>query len=391
MMRPNKYIFASKILPLGGRNIAEIQAELLQKGDEYFAVVERPAKKTTYLYFSPIEVLTIKEGALTRERRQKTEKKVETVDSTNPLLSLKTYLSEITQISKGKLPDFSTGFFGYVGYDCVQYLEKIELPKERTVEPEACLMFYGNAVLIEPEQGRLTIVVTRDAKGEAATEALETIEKKLKSIKRSRAAAALKTIKSRSPSAPQKVPIEFQKGAEKVKNHIREGDIFQCVISARYQFTRRDPLKVYRALCQLNPSPYHYFFKLGKLSIVGASPEPLVVVTGDEVLSYPIAGTRPRGKTTTEDDRFEKQLRKSPKELAEHIMLVDLARNDLGRVCAPGTVHVRELMKTVRYSHVMHLVSIVAGKLKLGKTSLDALFAAFPAGTLTGAPKVRAM
>ncbi|MDA2914654.1 anthranilate synthase component I family protein, partial [Acidobacteriia bacterium AH_259_A11_L15] len=187
-------------------------------------------------------------------------------------------------------------------------------------------------------------------------------------------------------------PADYLGAVRRVKGYIRAGDIYQCVLSQRFQTRlRTDPFTVYRALRMVNPSPYMYFLDLGDLQVVGSSPEMLVKVQGRTAHYRPIAGTRPRGTRDDEDRRREQQLRNSVKERAEHIMLVDLGRNDLGRVCEYGSVRVDELMSVERYSHVMHLVSSLRGRLRRGVDCFDALAACFPAGTVTGAPKVRAM
>jgi len=179
---------------------------------------------------------------------------------------------------------------------------------------------------------------------------------------------------------------------EKIKEYIMAGDVFQTVPSLRLELEPGvDPLNVYRALRRVNPSPYMYFLRMGEMTILGSSPEMLVRVTGKKLEYRPIAGTRKRGKDEAEDLKLEDELRHDEKERAEHVMLVDLGRNDVGRVSEFGTVKVRDLMFVERYSHVMHLVSAVEGTLREGLTPVDALAACFPAGTLTGAPKVRAM
>jgi anthranilate synthase component 1 len=180
---------------------------------------------------------------------------------------------------------------------------------------------------------------------------------------------------------------------KRMKEHIRAGDVFQGVISERMRVNlKAHPFRVYRALRMLNPSPYHYYFATAGQAVVGASPEMLLKVGHDgRIETCPIAGTRPRGKDVATDQKMERQLCASVKEKAEHLMLVDLARNDLGRVSEPGTVRVSEFMRVRRFSHVMHLVSTVQGKLSKRHSPWDALIATFPAGTLTGAPKVRAM
>jgi anthranilate synthase component 1 len=184
----------------------------------------------------------------------------------------------------------------------------------------------------------------------------------------------------------------FEAGVRAIQEHIAAGDIYQAVLSQRFETpVTADPFTVYRALRHVNPSPYMYFMRMGGLSIVGSSPEMLVRVEGRHVETHPIAGTRPRGTSDEEDLRLAEELKRNEKERAEHVMLVDLGRNDLGRVCDFGTVRVPQYMALERYSHVMHLVSTVDGRLAEGRDHLDALVACFPAGTVSGAPKIRAM
>jgi anthranilate synthase component 1 len=184
----------------------------------------------------------------------------------------------------------------------------------------------------------------------------------------------------------------YQQAVEVAKEHIRAGDIFQVVLSQRFDVDlQADPFDVYRVLRQINPSPYMYFVRQPELTIVGSSPEPMVRLTGNRVISRPIAGTRRRGKTEEDDRRLAGELTEHPKERAEHVMLVDLARNDVGRVVKFGTERVDEMMTLERYSHVMHMTSQVSGELAVGKTPIDVLRATLPAGTVSGAPKVRAM
>jgi anthranilate synthase component 1 len=184
----------------------------------------------------------------------------------------------------------------------------------------------------------------------------------------------------------------YESGVRTIKEHIAAGDIYQAVLSQRFEATvKSDPLTVYRALRHVNPSPYMYFIRMGGVSVVGSSPEMLVRVEGSRVETHPIAGTRPRGRNEEEDMRLAEELKRNEKERAEHVMLVDLGRNDVGRVCEYGSVRVPQFMGLERFSHVMHLTSIVEGKLADDRDRLDALVSCFPAGTVSGAPKVRAM
>jgi len=203
-----------------------------------------------------------------------------------------------------------------------------------------------------------------------------------------------KDIKRRESSLTQSnvTKEEFMEKVKKAREYIMAGDAFQIVLSQRLsRKTNESPFKIYRSLRSLNPSPYMYYLNYGEIQVVGASPEPLVRLTGDLVESKPLAGTRHRGKNNQEDSALEKDMLGDEKEKAEHTMLVDLARNDLGRICRPGTVKVTQFMTVEKFSHVMHLVSEVEGKIQSDKDAFDALEACFPAGTVSGAPKVRAM
>jgi anthranilate synthase component 1 len=187
-------------------------------------------------------------------------------------------------------------------------------------------------------------------------------------------------------------PVRFAAAVKKIKEHIRCGDIFQCVMSDRFEWPiAGDPFAIYRTLCRTHSTSYQFYLQDGAQVLLGASPELLVEVSGKNVETHPIAGTRPRGTTPTEDAQRQRALLRSVKERAEHLMLVDLGRNDLGRVCHPGSVTVREFMQIRRYTHVMHLVSVVQGRLARGRSAWDALWSCFPAGTLSGAPKLRAI
>jgi len=259
------------------------------------------------------------------------------------------------------------------------------------------LMFYLGLVAFDHVQHRIWIVRnvftggpgSLRAKYDAAVREIERTRRQLVGVD--------PRVRPRRQSARPRFSSNFRKrdylaAVRRAKRHIRAGDIFQVVLSQRFEArTKADPFEIYRALRAVNPSPYLYFLRLGKVAVVGSSPEMLVKVQGREAFYRPIAGTRPRGRSEDEDRRLEVELRADPKERAEHIMLVDLGRNDLGRVSEYGTVRVEELMAVERYSHVMHLVSSLRGRLRADVDCFDALMACFPAGTVSGAPKVRAM
>ncbi|MFQ5817966.1 MAG: anthranilate synthase component I [Terriglobia bacterium] len=305
------------------------------------------------------------------------------------------------------LPPFSAGAVGYFGYDVVRLLER--LPERATDDlglDDARLMFFSHLLAFDHVQQQLLLIanVFRDhghaslaQKYRYACESLRALEARLARPIGTGGARLPRRVRARGRAAPPRLhsnfrPADYLAAVRRVKRYIRAGDIYQVVLSQRFQRrVRTDPFSIYRALRIVNPSPYMYFLHLGDLDVVGSSPEMLVKVQGRTALYRPIAGTRARGKTEEEDRRLEQQLCQSVKERAEHIMLVDLGRNDLGRVCAYGTVKVEELMFVERYSHVMHLVSSLRGRLRAGVDCFDALAACFPAGTVTGAPKVRAM
>jgi anthranilate synthase component 1 len=292
------------------------------------------------------------------------------------------------------LPRFTGGAVGYLTYDAVRLFERIPARHPARGQPIASFSFYRSLVAFDHARQRLVLIADVDAGSRsafvAAQEALDALQEDL--------ARPPGVAKRRGPAAP----IDggsmlgdgdlFLSGVERAKQHIGAGDIFQVVLSRQHTMAcGTDPFDVYRALRMVNPSPYMYFLKDGDSAIAGASPEMLARVENGRVETRPLAGTRPRSADPEMDQRLEAALRSDAKEQAEHLMLVDLGRNDLGRVCRFGSVAVPELMAVERYSHVMHLVSSVTGELAPGKDALDALVATFPAGTLSGAPKIRAM
>jgi anthranilate synthase component 1 len=316
----------------------------------------------------------------------------------DPLDALAGLLKEIRYRPAPGLPRLSGGAVGYIGYDYVRYLEKVGGDRPLTEAPDAMFLFPSRLVIFDNVRHTVLIVAHASiAAGEDPGDGY------------ARALAAIEEVRGilRAPLEGSEVPDgddggeapafemtrgEFLDAVRKAKEHIRNGEIIQAVLSNRATVrTRRTPAEVYRVLRALNPSPYMYLLRMGDLSVVGSSPEILVRLEGDEIQLRPIAGTRPRGDTPSEDRRLETELLSDPKELAEHVMLVDLGRNDVGRVAAWGSVKANELMGIERYSHVMHIVSNVIGKLREGLTAFDVLRAAFPAGTVSGAPKVRAM
>ncbi len=298
-------------------------------------------------------------------------------------------------------PPFAGGAVGYLGYDAVRLVERIpHTCRDEDGLPEAWFGLYDGVVAVDRARQRLLLVAAaRTNDGPAA--AWDRAVARLEALRRAVTAAGREMPPHDIPDPPgdpwegwSSAPAEgrFLDAVATAREHILAGDIFQVVLSRRWRrVPRAAAADIYRMLRLTNPSPYMFLMDTGQARILGASPEMLVRVRNGRVATCPIAGTRPRGATPAEDARLEAELRADPKERAEHTMLVDLGRNDVGRVARPGTVRVVREMEIERYSHVMHLVSEVAGELGEGRDAWDALLACFPAGTLSGAPKVRAM
>jgi len=303
-----------------------------------------------------------------------------------------------------ELPPLHSGLVGYLGYDVVREIEHLpDVPPDDLGQPDSVLAIIGQVAAFDHWRQRVVLIenVVVDPDDEVARErAYDDVQARLDEL----AADCLRPAgePARPPPDALGPPADvvrtmsdglFADAVRAAKEHIRAGDIFQVVLSQRYDLPDLgvDPFDVYRVLRLVNPSPYHYFLRFPEITVVGASPEPLVRLRDGTVISRPIAGSRPRGSTPEADAQFEGELVEDPKELAEHVMLVDLARNDVGRVVSFGTERVDELMVVERYSHIMHLTSQVSGRLAPGKGPIDVLRATLPAGTLSGAPKVRAM
>ena len=309
-------------------------------------------------------------------------------------------LREHTPAPVAGLPPFTAGAVGFFAHDAVRQLEKLPvLAKDDLQMPDCSLMFFDRLLAFDHVRHEIFIIATADVRRQKPQQAYAQALCDIERIERQLAAPLPKNVLRSPKPKTGKLKIncsvtkkQFVRTVEKIKEYIMAGDVFQTVPSLRLELEPGvDPLNVYRALRRVNPSPYMYFLRMGEMTILGSSPEMLVRVTGKKLEYRPIAGTRKRGKDEAEDLKLEDELRHDEKERAEHVMLVDLGRNDVGRVSEFGTVKVRDLMFVERYSHVMHLVSAVEGTLREGLTPVDALAACFPAGTLTGAPKVRAM
>ncbi len=298
-----------------------------------------------------------------------------------------------------ELPPMAAGVFGYMGYDTVRLIE--DLPQARPDAlgvPDAVLMRPTLIIVFDSVKDEMTVVTPVRPGRQNAAAAYAAAAKRLKSVVRALDAPLNHSAKTSARHLPAPQPIsnttpgEYMAMVERAKDYIRAGDAFQIVLSQRFSapFTL-PPFSLYRALRRTNPSPFLFHLDLGAFALVGSSPEILVRVRDGEVTIRPLAGTRPRGATPAEDQELATSLLADPKERAEHLMLLDLGRNDVGRVAEIGSVEVTEQFVVERYSHVMHIVSNVVGRLKAGKDAIDALMAGFPAGTVSGAPKVRAM
>ena len=294
------------------------------------------------------------------------------------------------------LPRFTGGAVGYLAYDAAAWFEPVELQPSAEAEEDAAFMLFDTVLAFDHVRHRILIIANARITGDEDLESLyqfacariEFVERELQRALSHPPAGDAPPLQVTSNVSRD----EFEQMVRTAKEYIAAGDIYQVVLSQRFEAKLdADPFTVYRALRHVNPSPYMYFLRVGDRSIVGSSPEMLVRVEGRRVETHPIAGTRPRGRSEEEDVRLAEELKRNEKERAEHVMLVDLGRNDVGRVAAYGTVRVPTYMALERYSHVMHLVSIVEGKLDDRHDRLDALVACFPAGTVSGAPKVRAM
>jgi anthranilate synthase component 1 len=362
--------------------------------------VEGGEKIARYTFASahPEEVFRYANGACVLEGRDRV-----VWEERDPISFLRERSERFHPVRLPGLPPLVAGAIGYFSYDMVRLIER--LPRRLRDEIglyDAMLMFYHGLIAFDHVQHRLWIVRNVFTEGPGSLRAKYNAA--VREIKETRrlleepvdAERPKKPSKSRKRQPPKPASnfshAEYLAAVRKAKQYIRAGDAFQVVVSQRFSAKMQaEPFEVYRQLRALNPSPYLFYLQLNDVSVVGSSPEMLVKVQGRDVFYRPIAGTRWRGKDEAEDQRLEREMLSSEKERAEHIMLVDLGRNDLGRVCDYGTVKPEKLLTVERYSHVMHLVSSLRGRLREDVDCFDALMACFPAGTVSGAPKVRAM
>jgi anthranilate synthase component I len=353
----------------------------------------------TFLGVRPYMTVVARDGRVEVSRGGKKQ-----IIRASPLGVMRELLRQHRPAQIPDLPPLTAGAVGYVAYDFVRQLEKIPGSAEDDLHlPDCCFLFFDRLLAFDHLQHQIHIVAAAQvAAGQSERELRNRYDAALREIARLQRKLAVglrprwfhprKVLKSVLNVRSLRPRAQFIRDVQRAKEYIAAGDIFQVVLSQRLQCEPSVPaLEIYRALRTVNPSPYMYFLRMDGTEVLGSSPEMLVRVSGRKLEYRPIAGTRPRGLDEQEDARLESELRNDEKERAEHVMLVDLGRNDLGRVSDYGTVRVRELMYVERYSHVMHLVSSLEGRLRPDLDALDAFAACFPAGTLSGAPKVRAM
>jgi anthranilate synthase component 1 len=320
--------------------------------------------------------------------------------ATDPLDEVRKLMARYQFVSRPELPRFAGGAVGFLGYEAISFFEpKVPVADRDDLDlPEMLFMLTSSVLIFDHRLRSLKIVVNAylddGPPGEVYARAAESIDEIRRQLTKSADLPLIPTLDCETrPARSNFRPAEFELAVEQAREYIRAGDIFQVVLSQRFESDfDGDPLDFYRCLRFINPSPYMFCLKASDdFALVGSSPEMHVRLTGEMIEIRPIAGTRARGATAAQDERNAAELLADPKERAEHIMLVDLARNDVGRVADFGTVRVTEMMEIERYSHVMHIVSNVAGRLRAGCNAFDLVKATFPAGTVSGAPKIRAM
>jgi len=361
--------------------------------------VEGSERWARYSFLGTHPYLVIKSRGNRIEMIEEGKKRSFRVDS--PLQFLEGLLKRYQPVTVDEIPPFFGGALGYVSYDAVVQFHEIADPKKDPLGlPEIFFIFVQTLVAFDNLKHTIKVIdnVRLDGKSDlrkaySKAEArirrlISSLQKKTKILEARGLADGGRKKKVRSNLTPK----AFRAAVRKAKEYIEAGDIIQVVLCQRLQAeTQADPFEIYRALRFINPSPYMYYLELEGLKVIGSSPETMVRLTGDTIQLRPIAGTRKRGATPEEEKELEADLLADPKERAEHIMLVDLGRNDVGRAAEVGTVEVNELMTIERYSHVIHIVSNVRGKLAKGKSPFDLFVSSFPAGTVSGAPKIRAM
>jgi anthranilate synthase component 1 len=348
----------------------------------------------SFLGLNPSLMFQVQGGLTTIQRRGQKEAAPPGLD---PFEHLRRLLASYQAVPAPGLPRFWGGLVGYLGYDMVRYIERLPEVAPPLAIPEARFLLADHLLIFDNLRQSIKVVVLVHLDPEAPLKsqydgALEAINALIGRLRQPVPLPEALPLAAREPLDANLTRERFEEMVRQAKEYIAAGDVIQTVLSQCFHTPlNHDPFDLYRALRSINPSPYMFYLDQGDLKLVGASPEILVRLEEGQIIYRPIAGTRPRGATPGEDLELEAELLADPKERAEHIMLVDLGRNDVGRVSKVGSVRVPELFTVERYSHVMHIVSQVEGELAPGRDGLDVLKATFPAGTVTGAPKVRAM
>jgi anthranilate synthase component I len=373
------------------------------------AAGSREAARYSYLAVDPYRQFRSCDRAVTVTERGRLERAHEQVsilpDGQDPLHVLKQTMAQYRFVPLPGWQRFCGGAVGYIGYDMVRFFEDLPDHNPNDLRLPDCDMMFAHTIIIFDHLLHRVRVLSNSYVTDSPDEAYERAVRRIESVIRAleEPAPAVRSFAHTPDELTRRDPASYpstmtreqhREAVLRAKEYIAAGDIIQAVLSHRMAIeVQADPLDVYRALRAINPSPYMFYLSFGDLKLIGASPEILVTEDRGDVVTRPIAGTRRRGATDEEDERLADELLADEKERAEHIMLVDLHRNDIGRVCEPGSVHVApdELMTIERYSHVMHIVTTVRGKLRPDKDQFDLLRATFPAGTLSGAPKIRAM
>jgi anthranilate synthase component I len=374
-----------------------VYLKMREKGD-YSFLLESVIKgkhlgRYSFIGFSPFYLLKDTGTGL----REGPPDMVHKSEDTSFFNRLSTLLDQYTPVYREGLPRFTCGAVGFIGYDMVREYEQLPSPKKDPIGTDNALMaFYKNLIAFDHLKNEVLLIANvfvddiQNLSGiyHDAQKRLEFMHKQIRKV------SNLKTPFSISPEhfSDNVKKADFTHAVSKAREYIYAGDIFQTVLSRRFHIDYNgDAFHVYRSLRNINPSPYLFYLDCAGYQIIGSSPEPLIRCQDKELEIIPIAGTRPRGETKEKDEEYARSLLEDPKERAEHVMLVDLARNDMGRIADYGSIRIEDFQTIERYSHVMHIISRVRGRLRNGLHSIDAFKAAFPAGTVSGAPKIRAM
>jgi anthranilate synthase component 1 len=350
----------------------------------------------SFLGVNPKGVITVKDGSITRTLHGATTTRA-LQDGEDPLHVVEREFERVQPVRLDGLPRFIGGAVGCLSYDCVRHFERLPQTASRDLDvPEVAFMLIDTLVIFDHAKHQLIVLANAHNTGDpdsAYDDALRRIDEIAAALRQPLIVPDGGTTPIEDDLESNLTRDQYEENVRRAKEYIAAGDAFQIVMSQRFsRRTSASPLTIYRALRATNPSPYMFFLRFSDdFTLVGASPEMMVRLEDGIATTRPIAGSRPRGRDEDEDKRLADELLADPKERAEHVMLVDLGRNDLGRVCDYGTVKVTDMMYVERYSHIMHIVSNVQGKLRAGMNAFDLLRATFPAGTLSGAPKVRAM